>query len=93
MDKLKRHLFLRYELKRFLLKSLKKSANLPMTHKYCLFYNFTKLPRLSALPQIVNRCSITGRALSITKKTKYSRFVLRKESYLGNLPGFKRASW
>ena len=93
MDKLKRKLFLKYELKRVLLKSLVKNSNLPLTYRYLAFYHKIKLPRWGILPQIVNRCSWTGRALSVNKKTHYSRFIFRIESYKGNLPGFKRASW
>jgi len=92
MDKLKRHVFLKNEIKRFILKSLIKNGELPLIYRYYMFYTKIKMQRLGTLPQIVNRCSRTGRSMSVTKKTHFSRFILRKESYAGNLPGFKRAS-
>jgi ribosomal protein S14 len=93
MDNLKRKLFLKFELKRVLLKSLIKNSNLPLTYRYFIFYQKTKTPRWAILPQIVNRCTRTGRAMSVKRRTGYSRFVFRIESYSGHLPGYKRASW
>jgi ribosomal protein S14 len=93
LDILKRKLFLKHEIKRFLLKSLKKNSTLPLIYRYFVFYQKNKLPRWAALPQIVNRCVKTGRSFSVQKKTRISRFLFRRESYCGHLPGFKRASW
>ena len=93
MDLLKRKLFLKHELKQIFLKSLIKNSNLPLNYRYFIYFQKLKAPRWSILPQITNRCIKTGRALSVTRETKYSRFVFRVESYKGHLPGFKRASW
>lgn len=93
MDYLKRGLFLKYEIKKFILKSILKNSQIPLTYRYYSLYIKIKNPRWSIKPQVVNRCVRTGRSLSVTKKTRYSRFVFRTESYRGNLPGFKRASW
>lgn len=93
VDNFKRKLFLKYELKKILLKSIQFNSRIPMTYRYFSFYQKIKTPRWSTLIQIVNRCSVTGRALSVSKKTHYSRFVFRTHSYRGDLPGFKRASW
>ena len=93
MDYMKRKLFLKYEIKKIILKSLKKNYSMSFTYRYFAFYQFIKTPRWATRAQIVNRCARTGRALSVKKNTHYSRFVFRTESYKGNLPGFKRASW
>lgn len=93
MDELKRKLFLRHELRRVVLKSLINNSTLPLAYRYFAFYQKLKAPRWSIAPQLVNRCVRTGRSMSVTKRTQYSRFVFRTESYIGNLPGFKRASW
>jgi small subunit ribosomal protein S14 len=93
IDNFKRKLFLKYELKRVLLKSIFRNSELPLIYRYFVFYQRIKAPRWATLPQVVNRCSRTGRANSVTRQTKYSRFVHRTEAYNGNLPGLKRASW
>lgn len=93
MDLLKRKLFLKYELKNNVNKGLMRNSSFPLVYRYLVFYQKIKTPRWAILPQIVNRCSKTGRSLSVLKHTKISRFVFRTESYNGDLPGFKRASW
>jgi small subunit ribosomal protein S14 len=92
-DNLKRKLFLKFELKKIILKSIMQSPYLPWTHRYLALYNKSKLIRLSSITQQKNKCVKTGRVWSTVKKTRYSRFVFRTESYQGNLPGFQRASW
>lgn len=93
LDNLKRKLFLKNEIKRFLLKSLIVNQNLPLIYRYFAYYNKIKLSRMSSIIQQKNKCTQTGRVWTTVKMTNYSRFVFRKESYSGNLPGFKRASW
>lgn len=93
MDNMKRKIFLKYEIKKIVLKGLKKNSKLPFTYRYYAFYQLIKTPRWSTIGQVVNRCAVTGRALSVKKKTHYSRFFFRTEAYKGHLPGFKRASW
>lgn len=92
-DNLRRKLFLKNELKRQLLKSFIKNKKIPLAYRYLALWHRSKLPRLSSSTQIQNRCVQTGRIWYILKNTQYSRFFFRTESYKGNLPGFKRASW
>jgi small subunit ribosomal protein S14 len=93
LDNFRRKLFLKNELKRFILKSIIKNTNIPITYRYFALYNKSKLSRSSSFNQHVNKCVRTGRVWSIIKNVNYSRFVFRVESNKGNLPGFKRASW
>jgi len=93
MDNLKRKLYLKFEIRHFLLKSLQKNSSTPLTYRYYIYYQKIKLPRWSSLPQLVNRCAMTGRSMSVSKHTHYSRFVFRTKSYKGEFPGYRRASW
>nr|QCU82623.1 ribosomal protein S14 [Pseudourostyla cristata] len=93
IDNLKRKLFIKYELKQFLLKSILKSNYTTNLQKYYITYRKTKLKRWAAISQQTNRCFRTGRPWYVNKLTRYSRFKFRTESYTGNLPGFSRASW
>jgi len=93
IDNFKRKIYIKYELKKILLKSMIKNNYLPVSRKYLILYRKTKLKRYSSITQQVNRCFKTGRQWSVNKLTRYSRFKFRTESYAGNLPGFSRASW
>ena len=62
-------------------------------HKYFILYKKNKFLRWSNMNQQVNKCFKSGRPWAVNKYTRYSRFVFRNESNLGNIPGFKRASW
>ena len=93
MDKLKRHFYIKNELKRNLLKSIKKSKNYSYIKRYQSSYYLTTLPRISSRTFMVNRCVVSGRVWSVNKQTGYNRFIFRTESYNSNIPGCKRASW
>lgn len=93
IDNYKRRYYLKKEIKYLILKSLLKNNYKYFLFKY--FFFFLKIKSKQKNSPIVqnNRCIKTGRIKSINKFTKYSRFIFRIESYEGNLPGLKRASW
>ena len=93
LDNFKRQLYLKFELKKILLKSIKKNSSLPHSYKYLSCYKYSKISKWSIIAQQTNRCVFTGRQHAVNKKTQLSRFKFRIESYKGNLPGFSRASW
>ena len=93
LDNFKRKYFLKNEIKYKILKSLIKNNYNFLIYKYFFFFykiknnlNFLKIKQ-------IRRCLISGRATSIYKLTKLSRFIFRIKSYNGDLPGFKRSSW
>jgi len=45
MDEIKRKFYLKYEIRRILLKSFKNNSNLPLTYRYFIFYQKIKSPR------------------------------------------------
>lgn len=92
-DNLKRKYFLKYEIKRLLLRSIKRSTTLPYIRRYQASYYLSTMTRSSAGTYSSNRCVTSGRVWSVNKKTHYNRFILRTEIAKSNLPGFRRASW
>lgn len=92
-DKYKRQIFVKYELKRLLLKSAIKNESLPYYARYISMFYKSKITRFSTIGEQRNRCVISGRVWNVLKKTKCSRFVFRTEAYHGNMPGCKKASW
>lgn len=93
VDNYKRVIFLKYEIKRKLLKSIKYNVYIPLYKRYLALYFMSKLPRFSSSIYSNNRCVETGRVWHNHSKTNLSRFNLRTKIYQSNLPGFKRASW
>lgn len=92
-DILKRKIFLKYELKKIILKSIIKNTEMQYAYRLLARYHKNFVPRRASINQQVNKCFLTGRPWYVNKYTRYSRFKFRLESYKGNIPGFKRASW
>jgi ribosomal protein S14 len=92
-DKYKRHKFLKYEIKKKILKSIKISKNIPIFFKYKASYYNTFLSKSTSKTFYNNRCVISGRIWGSNKNTNFSRFILRKKGYKTDIPGLKRLSW
>ena len=90
---MKRRLVLRYEIKRFILKSLNRNAFAPTASRYVSSFYLLKLGKINAKSTVKNRCIISGRAKAIDKYTALSRFSHRRLSYEAVIPGLRRASW
>ena len=93
MDAIKRRIFIKNEIKKQFLTSIKRSKVVPFSRRYQAACYLSRLPRISSVTQIRNRCVISGRVWSVNNKTKYGRFVLRENAYKSNIPGLSRASW
>jgi hypothetical protein len=61
MDIFRRKVFLRFELKRLVLKSIMKTGTLQNSYKYSASFSRNRLVRASALVEQRNRCVLTGR--------------------------------
>lgn len=92
MDSLKRQYFLKNEIRRSILRAVKRSRTVPYAKRYLASYYLTTMTRSSTKTFSSNRCVISGRVWSVNKKTHYNRFILRTEIAKSNLPGFRRAS-
>lgn len=91
-DNLKRQLYVKNELRHLLLKGLLKNSNTTLSTHHFMLFKKSRLVRFSSRVQHRNRCVASGRNWNILHKTKYSRFVFRKEGYEGRIPGLSRAS-
>lgn len=93
IDNYKRKLYLKNEIKKKILKSIKKNKYMTYIQRYKASFYLSNLPKTATLTYVNNRCYITGRSQSVDIKTKMSRFEFRKQVYSSYLPGYKRASW
>lgn len=93
LDKIRRKIFIKHEIKRKLLNSIIKNDSLPFVYRYFALYNKSKIIRYASIVQQRNRCVLTGRVWNVTHRVQYSRFVFRAQAYAGNIPGCRRASW
>lgn len=93
VEKYKRKCFIKKEIKRRLLKSIKLNKNVSLTRRYLASYHLSKLPRFSSIGFLNNRCQVSGRTWAMHSKSGLGRFTFRSQIYSSNLPGFKRASW
>lgn len=93
VDNFKRKLFLKNEIKKQLLKSIKKNKYLSYLQRTKASFYISNLPRTATLTYATNRCYVSGRSQSVDRKTRLSRFKFRNHAYASDLPGLKRASW
>ena len=92
VDTYKRKIFLKNEIKKQLLKALKKNRYLSYMHRYKASYYLSNLPKIATVSYLNNRCYVSGRSQSIDRKTTTSRFIFRTQVYKSNFPGFRRSS-
>ena len=93
LDKIRRKSFIKFELKKTLLKSIENTTDLSLSQKHLASYKKVLLPRSSSITRMVNRCTVSGRKYSTLKKYELSRFNFRHHSNEGFLPGLRRHSW
>jgi len=61
MDNYKRKIFLKNEIKRTVLKSIKLNKKSKYSTRYLASYYLSSLPRLSSRVNLVQRCNVSGR--------------------------------
>lgn len=84
---MKRKLFVKYELKKILLKSVICNSYVSPLVRYYALYKLNHLPKYKMMSKQVTRCVATGRVYNILKNFKYSRFYLRSEIAKGSVVG------
>ena len=92
-DQKRRNLYAKYEVKRFLLKSMMRDLNVSKHLRFQSINELSKLPRNSSLGRIKNRCTQTGRSKSNYRMFRISRITFRELALKGLLPGVQKASW
>lgn len=93
MDRYKRIMFVKFEFRRNLLKSIKVNKKIPYSLRYKASYYLVNKPRFSSLSFSGKRCILSGRLRGVNVTTGLTRFVFRSEANSSNLPGCGRASW
>lgn len=93
VDNYKRHIFLKNEIKKRLLKSIILNKDTSIHRRYLASFYLTRFPKFASRCIPVNRCIISGRSSGVNRQTNFSRFIFRNSVYNSTLPGFRRASW
>ena len=92
-DKKKRDFSLKFEKKRFILKSLTKNNNLIKSTRWNTSLNLTKLEANSFFTRTVNRCVLTGRKNKLHNKFRFSRLTFLKLARNGFINGLHKSTW
>ena len=92
-DNYKRAKFIKFEIKRLMLKSNFKNKTISNERRLLAKFLLSRVPRISSGTFINNICINSGRSHGIDKHTKFSRFRFRTSAYNSLLPGFTRANW
>ena len=93
MDHLKRKLYVSFELKILLLRSIiTNNYILPIIRFYALF-KLSLLPKFKLITRQKNRCIFLGRSYSILRKFKLSRWELKKKASFGLISNVIKGSW
>jgi len=94
-DKKRRDLVKKYDGLRsvlhYLLRFYSKENKNSLTIK--LLSELNSLPKNSSRSRLRNRCVISYKSRSVTRKFKLSRIQLRESCSFGLLPGFNKAVW
>jgi small subunit ribosomal protein S14 len=75
------------------LKAIINDKNAPEDERFQATLKLAELPRNSSKVRIRNRCKITGRSRSYSRKFGVSRVELRDMASFGEIPGLVKSSW
>ena len=89
----RRRMTKQYATKRAKLKAIIQDRELPMEERFQATLKLAELPRNSAKNRIRNRCVLTGRSRSVSRKFRLGRSKLRELASRGELPGVTKSSW
>lgn len=92
-EKKRRFLFLKYESRRLVLKSLVKNSNLPFSIREKAVFDLSRFPKDSSKVRLKNRCILSGRGRFILSSFSLSRLMIRKLACEGFIPGLRKSSW
>ena len=75
------------------LKAIADDKNAPEEERFQANLKLAALPRNSSKVRVRNRCRITGRSRSVSRKFGVSRVELRQMASFGEIPGMVKSSW
>ena len=92
-DKKKRTYNFSRENKQFILKSIYKNTNIPVTIRWNSGIKFSVLPKPFFSTALVNRCVLTGRKKKINSLFRFSRLSFLKLARNGFISGLSKSTW
>jgi ribosomal protein S14 len=94
-DKNRRQLFLKQEGKWLIFRSLLHNQGISLEFRKFLYekFFFSVLVLAGSRYRIKNRCILTGRGGSISRKFRISRITFRELCNIGKIGGISRSSW
>lgn len=92
-DKKIRKIFLKYEIKKKVIKSLMYNKNSTIDQKYYFDFKYKKFPYTSSISKARTNCVFIGNNKSIFKKFKMSRDIFKKYASYGFITGIRKASF
>lgn len=92
-DQKRRRMAKKNAAKRAKLKAIIHDRDLPMEERFQATLKLAEMPRNSAKNRIRNRCTLTGRSRSVSRKFRLGRSKLRELASRGELPGVTKSSW
>lgn len=92
-DLIFRGLYLKYELKKIILRSLKRSKTTTPIKVVYINYILSKFDKKASISRQYNPCLLMGRIGGVYKKYQFSRHMLLKLATRGNLQNTMIKSW
>lgn len=92
-DKKNREIFLNYEIKKLILKSLLYNVFYPFFYKLYFDFIFKKFPFKSSISKYRTSCMFLGNSRSIFRRFKLSRYMCKRYGAHGYLIGLKKSSF
>lgn len=88
-----RKYFLKYEIKKIILKSVLQTSSIPLTNKTAVYFKYSSLSRKVNICRQINKCLLSGRAKGVWNFIGLSRHKIKKLNNLGLIQNIKVAGW
>lgn len=88
-----RKYFLKYEIRKLILKSVIQSNSLPLTNKTVAYLKYSTISRKTNICKQINKCLLTGRSKGVWNFIGLSRHQIKRLNNLGLIQNIKVAGW
>lgn len=92
-DLILRKYFIKYELKKIILKSLLQNSNVSQLKKKIIQLQLSILHKKSNIAKQINKCILSGRSRGVYKFASISRHNIKYLNNLGFIQNIKIANW
>jgi small subunit ribosomal protein S14 len=86
-----RKYYLKYEIKKLILKSILQTNSLPLTNKTAISLKYNSISRKTNICRQINKCMLTGRSKGVYQFINLSRHRIKKLNNLGLIQNIKVA--